>query len=318
MVRIHVPQPKTREYLGFFQFIHENRTQRPFTGHNTHMDVISTVADLHNFQKHLAQRGGSVGFVPTMGYLHEGHASLLRTARSQNDTLVLSIFVNPKQFGPHEDFQNYPRDLTQDLLRAEQEKVDVVFCPDVLEMYPKGFETQVCMGSLASEFEGKHRPGHFNGVATVVMKLFNLIRPDRAYFGEKDWQQLEIVRQMVRDLNCPTKIVACSTERNSHGLALSSRNSYLNGSEQARAGILYQALDAAKRQFLSGERNPQSILQSGLSVLNRDPAVELEYFDLVSENLMRITQDMVPLQRVRLILAARMFGVRLIDNMEIQ
>ena len=213
------------------------------------MQVLTTIAE---FSQWRASATPPVGFVPTMGYLHEGHLSLVRRARSENSSVVVSIFVNPTQFGPNEDFQRYPRDLNRDLGLLETEQVDAVFTPEVDEMYPAGATTIVDVGALSNILEGASRPGHFRGVATVVCKLFHLVQPHRAYFGEKDYQQLQVIQRMVHDLRMPVKVIGCPTIREPDGLAMSSRNVYLSPAERHAAVALSQALFQAERLFKDG------------------------------------------------------------------
>lgn len=265
-----------------------------------------------------ALRGaGRVGLVPTMGYLHEGHATLLRRARAECDVVVLSVFVNPMQFGPKEDLASYPRDLERDLKVAAQAGADFLFQPEPGAMYPAGFSTRVEVSGVSEPLDGAARPGHFTGVATVVLKLLNLVQPERAYFGEKDWQQLAVIRRMVSDLNVPVDIVGVPTVRSdageTAGLALSSRNSYLSAEQQARATVLSRALRAVQASYAAGERDTARLRQAGLAVLGQEPELELGYLAVVGPDLLepeRLGDD--PLNRV--LVAARLFGVRLIDN----
>jgi len=257
---------------------------------------------------------GPVGFVPTMGYLHEGHAALIRRARAECSVVVVSVFVNPRQFGVNEDLSRYPRDLARDLEVAGGAGAELLFHPDAATMYPEGYATTVSVGDVSGPPEGISRPGHFDGVATVVLKLLNLVGPDRAYFGEKDWQQLAVVRRMVRDLNVPAGIVGVPTVREASGLALSSRNSYLSPEERERAVILSRALRAVQAAAVAGERGTARLRQAGLDVLAAEPEVKLDYLTVVDGNMQaqaQVTDD--PLMRV--LVAARMFGVRLIDNL---
>ncbi|GGL71215.1 pantothenate synthetase [Deinococcus aerolatus] len=257
---------------------------------------------------------GRVGLVPTMGYLHDGHATLMRRAREVCDVLVVSIFVNPLQFGPAEDLAAYPRDLERDLGVVEAAGVDVVFMPTSETMYPPAFNTRVVVSGVSEGLDGASRPGHFVGVATVVLKLLNLVRPDVAFFGEKDWQQLTVLRQMVRDLNVPVDVVGLPTVRAPSGLALSSRNSYLSTEQQARAAVLSRALTAVQTAYASGERTAAALRQAGLDVLATEPEVTLDYLSVVGRDMQeREVVDNDSMTRV--LVAARMFGVRLIDNM---
>jgi pantoate--beta-alanine ligase len=243
-----------------------------------------------------ARRGGAtVGLVPTMGYLHDGHASLMARAAAENDIAAATIFVNPTQFGAGEDFSRYPRDLARDLEIAEAAGVSVVFAPPVEAMYPDGpggGHTTVQVSDVSDGMEGASRPGHFDGVATVVTKLFNISGPCRAYFGEKDWQQLEVIRQMVRDLDVPVEIVACPTIREADGLAMSSRNVYLSADDRRAATVLSRALRAAQ-----GAADPVAVMKETVAT---EPSVDLDYAEH---------------HRDRLLIAARVGATRLIDNM---
>ena len=261
---------------------------------------------------------GVVGFVPTMGYLHDGHATLMRWARQSCDTVVLSIYVNPLQFGPNEDYASYPRDLERDVKVAASAGVDYVFAPADGIMYPPGFSTRVSVQGVADTLDGLSRPGHFTGVATVVLKLLNLVRPDKVFLGEKDWQQVAVLRRMITDLNVTVEVVGVPTVRSeagaSRGLALSSRNSYLNDEQKARATVLSRALRAVQDAYAGGERSTAALRQAGLTVLNAEPEVNLDYLTIVDSNLQEhatVTDD--PFNRI--LIAARLFGVRLIDNM---
>lgn len=253
-----------------------------------------------------------------MGYLHDGHATLMRWARKSCDTVVLSIYVNPLQFGPNEDFASYPRDLERDLNVAERAGVDFVFAPTVDTMYPAGFSTRVTVQGVADTLDGLSRPGHFTGVATVVLKLLNLVCPDKVFLGEKDWQQVAVLRRMITDLNVTVEVVGVPTVRSeeeaSRGLALSSRNSYLQDHQRQQATVLSRALRAVQDVYAGGERNTQALKQAGLNVLSQEPEVNLDYLTIVDSNLqehLTVTSD--PFNRI--LIAARMFGVRLIDNM---
>lgn len=256
---------------------------------------------------------GRVGLVPTMGFLHGGHATLIRQARAECGVVVVSVFVNPKQFGAGEDLGRYPRDLDRDLAVAGVAGADLLFHPDAATMYPDGYATTVTVGGVSGPPEGQSRPGHFDGVATVVLKLLNLVRPDRAYFGEKDWQQLAVVRRMVRDLNVPAEIVGVPTVREASGLALSSRNSYLSAEGRERAVILSRALRAMQALAAAGERDSARLLQAGLDLLRAEPEVELDYLTVVDGD-MRERARVDNNSMTRVLVAARMFGVRLIDN----
>lgn len=256
----------------------------------------------------------SVGLVPTMGYLHDGHASLIRRARAENDLVVVSVFVNPLQFGRGEDLGRYPRDLPRDQRVAEDAGADALFTPSVDTMYPAGFATRVEVSGPGDGFEGASRPGHFSGVATVVLKLLNLVRPTRAYFGEKDWQQLAVVRRVTTDLNVGVDIVACPTMREASGLALSSRNAYFTPEQRDRASVVSRALRAAQKAFRKGERRSAAILDAARLVLLSEREFTLDYLALVDDHLGEFERVKNPAS-ARLLVAGRLFGVRLIDNM---
>jgi pantoate--beta-alanine ligase len=259
---------------------------------------------------------GQVGLVPTMGYLHEGHLALLRAARAASETLVMSLFVNPAQFGPSEDFGSYPRDTERDLRLAREFGVDVVFMPSVKEVYPPGFDTWVEVGSLAARWEGERRPGHFRGVATVVLKLFQVVRPTLAYFGEKDYQQLLVIKKMVTDLDLPVDIVACPTVREPSGLAFSSRNAYLSADRRLRAAVLYRAMKRAQQLAASGEGDVGRLLRAMEQVLVQEQDGRVDYLALVEP------QTLEPLERLtgdaRILGAMHFHGVRLIDNLQVR
>jgi pantoate--beta-alanine ligase len=259
---------------------------------------------------------GRAGLVPTMGYLHEGHLSLLRAARDANDTVVMSLFVNPTQFGPREDLAAYPRDIPRDLYLASNAGVDVVFMPDADEVYPAGFDTWVEPGALAVRWEGERRPNHFRGVATVVLKLFQMVRPERAYFGEKDYQQLKVVSKMVEDFNLPIEIVACPTVRESDGLALSSRNAYLSDDGRRGAANLSRALFHAQRLAFDGERDVPQLLAETHAILAEEPSLQVDYLAVVDPASLEPLDELR--ESARIIAAAFCEGVRLIDNAPIE
>jgi len=261
-----------------------------------------------------AGHAARLGFVPTMGALHEGHLSLVRRARRECERVAVSLFVNPTQFGPGEDFQRYPRDLPRDLALLEAEGVDTIFTPTVEEMYPEGFSTWVTVERLAERWEGASRPGHFRGVATVVLKLLNLVRPDRAYFGEKDYQQLRVVERMVRDLNVPTTIVACPTVREPDGLALSSRNAHLSPGERRAATVLWRALTAARAGYERRERDGATLRRIAEGVIAEEPLARLDYVAVADPTTLE------PVARIGregavCLVAAWIGTIRLIDNL---
>jgi len=258
------------------------------------------------------QRGAGVGFVPTMGALHAGHRSLLAAARAGNDLVVASVFVNPLQFGPAEDLAAYPRDRAADLAVLASEGVDLAFLPPDEEMWPVPPDIRLAVGSLAERLEGLHRPGHLDGVATVVAKLLHLVGPCRAYFGQKDAQQLAVVRRMVDDLAFPNQIVACPTVREPDGLAVSSRNAYLTARERRRATALHRALEAGRAAFLAGRRDPDAVEAAARDLLEDAPGVEPDYVALVDPVTFEPAKQAEPGQV--LATAARVGRTRLIDN----
>lgn len=277
--------------------------------------IDGNVAELREAVRILRKDRGSIGLVPTMGYLHEGHLSLVRKSISENRSTVVTIFVNPLQFGPNEDYEAYPRDLEKDCLLLEKEGVDVVYCPKPEDLYHPDHSTYVVEERVSRDLCGASRPGHFRGVCTIVLKLFLLTGPDRAYFGEKDFQQLQVIRRMVRDLNVPVEIRGCPIVREKDGLALSSRNVYLSPSERLSALALNRSLKAAKALYDSGERNAGKLVGCVREVLFSDPALRVEYIEL------RDAEELSVLETVDrpavLALAVRVGKTRLIDNVKL-
>jgi pantoate--beta-alanine ligase len=273
--------------------------------------VCRTIADIRAACREL-RAGKRLGLVPTMGALHAGHLSLVRAAKGQCDVVVVSIFVNPTQFGPAEDFGKYPRTFEADFAALEKERVDMIFAPSVEEMYAHGETTWVTVEGLSEKLDGRSRPGHFRGVTTVVAKLFHAIEPDLAFFGQKDAAQLAVIRRMVRDLKFPVEIVACPTVRESDGLAMSSRNAYLSVEDRRRALVLSRSLQAVEKAWAGGERSAGVLAQLGRSVVAQEPEVHLDYFEIVDPE----TLDPVETVRGRTLVAvaARVGSTRLIDN----
>jgi len=274
------------------------------------MEVFTTIADLWRWRTGAIS---PVGFVPTMGYLHAGHLSLMRQARRESSSVLVSIFVNPSQFGPDEDFQRYPRDLNHDLDLIRTTQADAVFTPSVDEMYPAGASTTVEVEVLSGILEGTSRPGHFRGVATIVCKLFHLVHPQLAFFGEKDYQQLKVIERMVHDLHMPVTVVGCPTIREPDGLAMSSRNVYLSLPERAAATTLSQALMAAERLFDNGSRDPATLRHGILRLLAEQPLIRVDYVAVVHPHTLQ------PLTTVGaeggvICLAVWLGKTRLIDN----
>jgi len=273
---------------------------------------VTRIADLRTVLDAERAAGRRVGFVPTMGYLHEGHASLMARARSDDDVVVASIFVNPLQFGPSEDLDAYPRDLTRDLGLAERMGVDLVFVPPVEEMYPEPVVTTVTVAGLSDAWEGASRPTHFAGVATVVAKLFGIVGPCRAYFGEKDFQQLAVIRRMVRDLSLPIEVVGCPTVREADGLAMSSRNSYLSPEERAAAPVVHRALQAGAAAILAGEREPAPVVELMTAIVEAEPLARLDYAAVVGADSLAVPDTLSG--NLRLLAAVGFGRARLIDN----
>jgi pantoate--beta-alanine ligase len=279
------------------------------------MEIISTVGELKDRIKSWKKEGQTIGLVPTMGFLHEGHLSLVRGARQENDRTAVSIFVNPKQFGPAEDYQIYPRDFNRDAALLEKEGVDLVFYPPVEEMYPAGYRTYVEVDDLENKLCGRSRPGHFRGVCTVVLKLFNLIQPDEAYFGWKDAQQVLILKKMVEDLNLTVKIRPMPLIREKDGLALSSRNVYLNSQERQAALVLYHSLELAERLIKTGERQAAKIRQQMIDLISAEPLARIDYAEIVDFETL---EPLETVEREALIALAVYFGkTRLIDNLRL-
>ena len=277
------------------------------------MNTAKTIAEVRH--QRWADSNASWGLVPTMGFLHEGHLSLIRQAKAENDQVAATIYVNPKQFGPQDDFDSYPRDLERDLAILQEEGVDLAFTPSDKEMYPTGFETAVIVQYLTNRLEGAARPNHFQGVTTVVAKLFNIIQPHRAYFGQKDAQQTVILKRMVRDLNINLEMIVCPTVREADGLALSSRNKYLNPAERKAATVLYQALQVAKTAYDGGEQRGQPLRRLMLDALEGEPLAHLEYVSVADPHTLFELDEVT--SEALLSLAVRIGDTRLIDNIPI-
>lgn len=276
------------------------------------MQILRTVNEVRQWTRAQRAAGRAIHFVPTMGYFHEGHLSLMRHAQADGGAVVVSIFVNPLQFGAGEDLDRYPRDFERDRQMAESAGVEAIFYPEVSEMYPAGYQTEVRVKELSKPLCGKSRPGHFEGVATVVLKLFNIVSPDRAYFGMKDYQQLRVIQQMVRDLNLPTEIVPCPIVREPDGLAMSSRNVYLSAEERVAATVLYQSLQWAQAQVEAGERNAIRLREGVYQRIAAESLARIDYVEVVD------AETLQPVERIEqptLIAVAVFFGkARLIDN----
>jgi len=273
------------------------------------MQVVETIAAMRG-----ARRGfEGLGFVPTMGFLHQGHLSLVARAKAECGAAAVSIFVNPTQFGPNEDLARYPRDLPRDLALLREAGADVVFTPQPAEIYPPGFATAIDVGPVADPLEGASRPGHFSGVATVVAKLFNIVQPTRAYFGQKDAQQTVVIRRMARDLDMPLEVVVAPTVRESDGLAMSSRNTYLSPEQRGAATVLFRALSEAERRFAAGERDGEALRRAMLAVLAQEPAAQVDYVSVADPDTL---EELQRIERGALAsMAVRIGATRLIDNL---
>ena len=277
------------------------------------MRVVETIAEMRRVRRELAE---PVGFVPTMGYFHDGHLALVKQARTENPSIVVSIFVNPTQFGPQEDFDSYPRDTERDLAMLEKEKTDIVFMPSVAEMYPTQFNSWVEVGKVTERLEGASRPTHLRGVTTVVAKLFNIVKPAKAYFGQKDAQQVIVIRKMVTDLDMNLEIVAVPTLREPDGLAMSSRNTYFNPEERRAAVVLYQALGLAQQLWSQGEKNAERIRQEMIGLIEKQPLANIEYVSVADAETLDELDEVRPPALVSL--AVKIGKPRLLDNVVLE
>jgi pantoate--beta-alanine ligase len=277
------------------------------------MKVIETVAEMKQVRKQITE---SLGFVPTMGYLHEGHTAGVKRAREENEVVGASIFVNPTQFGPAEDFESYPRDTESDLAMLEKEQTDIVFMPPSDEIYPPGFDSWVEVGDISHRLEGASRPTHFRGVTTVVAKLINIVQPTRAYFGQKDAQQVAVIKKMVKDLDMNLEIVAYPTVREPDGLAMSSRNSYLKPDEREAATVLYQALSLARQLWEQGETDAEKIRREVTELISKQPLANIDYVSIASNETLEELDKLKPPALVSL--AVKIGKPRLIDNIVLE
>jgi pantoate--beta-alanine ligase len=273
------------------------------------MKIIETIAEMKTVRRSLK---GSVGFIPTMGYLHEGHLTLVKLSHQANDFTIASIFVNPTQFGPHEDFSRYPRDYPRDFGLLEKEKCDFVFLPSAGEMYPEGYNTWVDVYKVTDRLEGAVRPGHFRGVATVVAKLFNIVEPTRTYFGQKDAQQCIVIRKMISDLNLNLEMIIVPTVREPDGLAMSSRNVYLSPEERQQAPVLYKALSTAHVMWAEGERESSRLRLAMIDLIKQKPLGKIEYLSIADAATLRELEKAEPPAVISL--AVKFGNTRLIDN----
>jgi len=276
------------------------------------MRLIKNIADMHMFSSKAKARGKTIAFVPTMGFLHEGHLSLVEAARKKAEIVVVSIFVNPIQFGPNEDFNRYPKDLNHDKNLLSNYDIDVLFMPEARQMYPEGFKTSVEVADLSKKMCGRNRPEHFKGVVTVVAKLFNIVKPDFAFFGEKDHQQLLIIKKMAKDLSFDIKIFGLPIVREFDGLAMSSRNKYLNEKQRKSALVLYRALMLAKEEIDNGEKDIQKILLRMRSLIGTEPTIRLDYVVIADPDTLEEVKTLKG--RLLIALAAQLGPARLIDN----
>ena len=277
------------------------------------MKVLTTIAE---FKKARRSIDSTVGFVPTMGYLHEGHLVLVRRAKAENEVAVASIFVNPTQFGPKEDFARYPRDPERDLDLLKKEETDLVFMPSAGEMYPEGCSTWVDVLKVTERLEGASRPGHFRGVATVVAKLFNIVEPTRAYFGQKDAQQVVVVRKMVADLNMNLEVVVVPTHREPDGLAMSSRNVYLNPQERQSALVVWKSLNLAQQLWSQGERKAEILRQQMADLIRKEPLARIDYISIANPEML---EELTEIKQPALVSLSVYVGkTRLIDNITLR
>jgi pantoate--beta-alanine ligase len=279
------------------------------------MQIITTISEMQSLADSLRQQGKTIGLVPTMGCLHEGHLSLMRRARQECDALIVSIFVNPAQFGPGEDFDRYPRDAEGDRVKCGSAGVDILFMPAAAEMYPEKPTVFVTVEGLSDILEGAARPGHFRGVSTVVSKLFHVVKPHTAYFGQKDYQQCVVVKRMVKGLNMDVKIAVLPTVREQDGLALSSRNSYLTAEERRAASAIYRSLSSAEQLVKAGVKEPEKLKNKMQAVLREERGISIEYIEVVDcENLAprAVIQD-----KMVILIAVRLGRTRLIDNLPV-
>jgi pantoate--beta-alanine ligase len=279
---------------------------------NLSLKICPAIHEMRNACRAVRRAGKRLGFVPTMGALHGGHLSLVRAARAASDVVAASIFVNPAQFGPNEDLAKYPRTFLRDCEMLEGEGVELLFAPVAEEMYPAGAATWVTVEGLSDKLDGRSRPGHFRGVTTVVAKLFNIVEPDAAFFGQKDAAQVAIIRRMVRDLNFPVEIVVCPIVRETDGLALSSRNAYLDAEQRRQALVLHRSLMRVQELASAGERDAAKLVAAGRAEFSREAAVRLDYFEIVDPDTLDSVEDISGCALAAV--AAYVGNTRLIDN----
>lgn len=280
------------------------------------MIIIKTIKEIKNIIKDNKKQGNTVGFVPTMGFLHEGHLSLIKSAKKENDLVVVSIFVNPTQFGIGEDFEAYPRDLDRDAKLSESAGADVIFCPTISEMYPESYQTYVEVNEITNKLCGKSRPTHFKGVTTVVNKLFNIVEPHSAYFGQKDAQQVAVIQKMVKDLNMNIEVIPCPIIREADGLAMSSRNIFLNPEQRGAALILSKSLFFAKDKINKGCIDAVEIKEALTKMINNEPLAAIDYIEIV--DALSLSDITAIKGKVLIALAVRIGKTRLIDNILVE
>ncbi len=280
------------------------------------IETVLSVADMRALVGQWRSTGYQVAFVPTMGALHEGHISLVNIAKKENMKVVVSIFVNPLQFGPNEDFSRYPRTLKDDIEKLQSADADAVFAPAAAEVYPDGFQTVVSNEKMAAGLCGRFRPGHFSGVLTVVAKLFNIVQADAAFFGKKDYQQWRLIERMALDLQMPTKVIGCETVRESDGLAMSSRNRYMSTEERSQASLIYEGLTAAKQAWQSGERSSEKVMQKFSGIIAKCEKMRIQYAEIVDKFSLEPAGAKLADANLVMIIAVLFGDVRLIDNLE--
>lgn len=280
------------------------------------LETILSTVDMRTLVGKWRSDGYKVSFVPTMGALHEGHLSLVSLAKQDNAKVVISIFVNPLQFGPTEDFSRYPRTLKEDIEKLQSVGADAVFAPAAAEIYPDGFQTTVSNEKMAAGLCGRFRPGHFNGVLTVVAKLFNIVQPDAAFFGKKDYQQWRLIERMALDLQMNLKVIGCDTVREGDGLAMSSRNRYMSPEERAQAGLIFEGLSAAKQAWQKGERSAEKVLQKFSEIIEKCQKMKIQYAEIVDQISLQPSGAKLADSNLVMITAVLFGDVRLIDNLE--
>jgi pantoate--beta-alanine ligase len=281
---------------------------------NPAVQRVTSIESIRTAVRDLRAQGKTIGFVPTMGALHEGHLSLVRKAKQENTAVIVTIFVNPSQFGPHEDYERYPRDIENDSALVRDAGGDIIFAPEANVMYPPGYSSYVTVEGLSSVLEGKFRPTHFKGVATIVVKLFNIVQPDVVYFGQKDAQQCVLIKKIVHDLNIPVRLEICATVRESDGLAMSSRNIYLSAEERSNAPVLYASLQRAAKAIEEGERSVQSIIAMMTDMIRSKGASQIDYIEIVDAVDLTTKETLRSGETVLIPLAVRFGTTRLIDN----